>query len=145
MRYLMQVAVTITRKNKAKSENGRVPIHNNPPRRPLIDISAATVAPTRKFKLGTPHQQEWIEKLSKSLMSIHVSNDIDNEGPPTTFEWTETAILHADVPIIDLLFTAGCSCTVECALINSTCECITWEGEDGGGSSYDEHGCVRFG
>lgn len=116
------------------------PILCNPPRRPLFDISEPIIAPERDFHPDTPFKNEWITTLSKTCMNIRVTNIHDQDGPPTSFKWIEDSLLDPLIPVIDLDFTPGCACTVECEIMPGLgCDCMVADG-----SPYDEHGCVRF-
>jgi hypothetical protein len=122
--------------NRPKLKPGdRKPILCNPPRRPPVDVSAPLLVPKREFHPDTPHQKEWIETLSKNQMNIKVTNIHDNDGPPTSFKWIEDYILDPTIPVIDLDFTPGCSCDVECEIVLGTsCDCMATRTADGIGT-----------
>lgn len=124
-----------------------LPIFSNPPRRPLFDISAPIVAPKQNFHPDTPFKDEWIFTLSKTCMNILVTNTHDQDGPPTSFKWIEDLVIDDTVPVIDLDFTPGCTCDVECEIMPGlNCDCMGAHGSHNNeyGSPYNEFGCVRF-
>lgn len=54
---------------------------------------------------------------------IRITNDVDNEGLPETFQFIDKVIPSANVPIIDEDFVTSCEC-VEDYCVTNNCTCL---------------------
>jgi [histone H3]-lysine9 N-trimethyltransferase SUV39H len=111
--------------------------------RPYFTPDHQLPKPRRTFEPGTPQEEKWMELLKKSRCNYHIHNIVDDEGPPTDFEWIEESVIGKDVPEIDLKVTVGCKCDGDCWETDdkNACSCLATRG---GISPYDKYGCIRF-
>ncbi|KAJ3040740.1 hypothetical protein HDV00_010497 [Rhizophlyctis rosea] len=93
----------------------------------------------RKDKKREKSLKKWKELIQNAEESIVVENDVDEEGPPADFQWTEHLVYRTKAPNIERVISCECSdgiCGPDCSCVKAT--------NDANGtvenSNYDETG-----